>query len=256
MEQLEMRFYNLDELSEIAGINRKSKNFKRDVENILDNWGYGHVWINRMGATINYIPTTQEEILQEILVRKFHVNIQVDMYHFACFIVAFADNEDGFISMPWDEREEYLKKYGFLVTNRTLRRWCKRLIDQEIISKGASGSIWKTEMDKENRFVKIRTLIPEGSDEIETYKAYQKRRQELKNQLDNETQCILRNHQDKTYREAKQHAWNNLYSTLWSEYGCCYYECKSFNLLAWNSNGELAEVIELAKDITERRRKQ
>ena len=69
MKQLEKRFYNLDELSEITGAKRHSKNLKRDVENTLTKWGYGYDWINHRGATILYIPTTPEERLQEILVR-------------------------------------------------------------------------------------------------------------------------------------------------------------------------------------------
>ena len=63
MEQLEKRFYSLDELSEITATDRKSKNFKRDVENSLTNWGYGYDWFNRRGATITDIPASPEERL-------------------------------------------------------------------------------------------------------------------------------------------------------------------------------------------------
>ena len=61
MEQLEERFYNFDELAEVTGINRQSKNFKRDVENILDKWAYRYKWEPRQGAFITHIPTTPEE---------------------------------------------------------------------------------------------------------------------------------------------------------------------------------------------------
>lgn len=63
MEQLEKRFYNLDELSEVTGIKRKSNNFKRDVRNTLEKWCYRDCWIDRKGTNIIEVPTTPEERL-------------------------------------------------------------------------------------------------------------------------------------------------------------------------------------------------
>ena len=72
-------------------------------------WGYGYDW-TRGGATITYVPNTPQEKLKEILIRRFRLNIQVDMYAFACFITAFTD-VPGFDCMPWKVREEEYQKY-------------------------------------------------------------------------------------------------------------------------------------------------
>lgn len=247
MEQLEARFYNLDELAKLTGANRKSKNFKRDVENTLNKWAYKHEWVYGKGTVITHIPTTPEEILQEILVRQFHVDIQVKMYQLACFISAFKEI-DGFSSMPWIERASVLKKYYDVeVTDRTLRSWCSTLLNEDLISKNPDGTYWKTEY-KDNE--KIQTPIPE--EEYERCKEYFKKRSELRKCVEESTLNILHINPDLTYREACKEAWKQIYSTLWSEFGCCYYSCKDFHFKSWIENGELKEVIALAKEIAEK----
>lgn len=247
MEQLEMRFYNLDELAQITGVKRKSKNFKRDVKNTLEKWCYRDEWKDRQGTTITHIPATPEERFQEILVRQFHVDIQVDMYLFSCFITAF-DELDGFSSMPWEERATVLKKYyGVEVTDRTLRNWCSTLLNEDLMSKNTDGTYWKTEY-KDN--AKIQSPIPE--EEYERYHEYFKRRAELRKCVEQFTLNILQENPDSTYREAYKAAWSLVYSILWSEFGCCYYTCKDFQFKSWIEKGELKEVIALAKEIAEK----
>ena len=242
MEQLEKHFYSLDELSEITATDRKSKNFKRDVENALTRWGYGYDWFNRRGATITDIPTTPEERFQEILVRKFHVDIQVDMLALACYITAFTDIE-GFDSMPWKEREHLFRLYyGRKVDEKTLRKWCQKLIEQEIISKDLNGTCWKTETI-DNR--KIRSPATE-----QEFIEYKNRRTEL---LDELTQEYKDANAELSDDQARKEAWGVVYSLLWAEYQCCYYFCKQFRFKAWNEQGEIIEIIELAKEINEKR---
>jgi len=124
-----MRFYTRNELAKITGTNiEDSKHFKRNAENILIKWGYGYSWINGKGVQITHVPDTPREKLQEILVRQFRVDIQTDMYAFACFISIFDDNK-AFASMPWKEREKLFYQYsGVFVCDKTLSHWCKKLI--------------------------------------------------------------------------------------------------------------------------------
>ncbi len=234
-----MRFYNLKELAEITGANRKTKNFKRDVQNVLTKWGYGYDWINRRGATITHIPSSPEERLQEILVRQFHVDVQVDMYAFACFVTAFSDIP-GFACMPWKERENHFRDYlGRKVDERTMRSWAKKLIEGDIIVKCTEGSFWKTEIIEN---CKIRTTVPK--EEVETYN---KRRAELLNQLAIDT---MKQDKSLSYDKALRAAWKDVYFFLWHEFHCCYYSCKTFYFTAWNEQGTLAEVYELAREIS------
>ena len=239
MEQLEKRFYNLDELSEITGINRKSKNLKRDVENTLTKWGYGYDWISHRGATIIHIPASPEERLREMLVRQFHVDIQVDMFSFSCFVTAFSDVE-GFDNMPWGVRRDILYELtGKYYDERTLSNWARKLLEQEIMIKGTVGSFWKTEIE-DNR--KIRSSVPK-----EEVDSYYKRRTELLDELTEEYKHV---HPKASDREARKAAWGAVYDYLWAEFGCCYYSCKTFHFTAWNKQGDLAEVYELTREIS------
>lgn len=237
-----MRFYGRKEIAEITDISPKSNNFRRDVENVLAKWCYGYEWIPYKGVTITYVPTTPEERLQEILIRQFHIDIQVNVYAFACFVTAFTDIE-GFISMPWKTREPLFREYlGRQVNERTLRRWMSNLLKSGIVSKGEDGSYWKTEI---KGTMKIRSTVSEK--EVEDY---YKRRSELVQNLEEQTIEFLKFNHGLTYQEAKKEAWKDIYYTLWAEFGCCYYYCKSFHFTAWSAQGDLAEVYELTREIS------
>ncbi len=238
MEQLKEQFYTKEELAEITGARLEdTKHFKRNIENALSNWGYGCEWIHGKGIYITHVPTTAEERLQEVLIRQFHVDLQVDMYAFACFVTAFTD-VDGFISMPWAERvTKYMYYAERFVCTRTLRNWCHTLLKHGIMATGGSGSYWKTEIDDDR---KIRTLVTK-----EEAQEYFERRSELIDEytLDNVKEGM-------TYQEARREAWGMTYSTLWREFNCCYYYCKSFYFTVMNEQGPLAEVYELTREIS------
>ena len=234
-----MRFYSRSEIAEITEISMESHNFSRDVKDTLAKWGYGFDWISRKGVTITHIPSSPEERLQEILVRQFHVDVQVDMYAFACFVTAFSDIP-GFACMPWKEREHHFRDYlGRQVDERTMRNWAKKLIEKQIIIKGTEGSFWKTEII-DNR--KIRTTVPEEEVEV-----YNKRRTELLNELAIDT---IKRDKSLSYEKALRAAWKDVYYCLWEEFHCCYYSCKTFYFTAWNEQGTLAEVYELTREIS------
>ena len=237
MEQLEARFYTRCEIAEITGAREAdTKHFKRNAENILTKWGYGYDWM-RDGVRITHTPATPEERLQEILLRQFKVDIQVNMYSFACFVTAFTDIP-GFNCMPWALRETAYHKYsGVFVTSRTLSSWSKKLLDQGIMVKGTVGSYWRTEViDHE----KIRTNVTE-----QEAQAYFDRRSELVRQR---TELHIRAGLD--YEAARKTAWQDAYAILWAEYNCCYFSCKTFIFTAWNENGTIAEIYELTREIS------
>ena len=239
MQQLEMRFYSRSEIAEITNISLSAHNFSRDVKDILAKWGYGREWICRKGVTITHIPTSPEERLQEILIRQFHVDVQVDMYSFACFVTAFSDLE-GFSNMPDGERQNAFYEYsGKYYDDKTFSNWRRKLLEQEIMVKGTIGSYWKTEIQNDR---KIRSTVPKK--EVDEYN---KRRSELLDQL---TLEYMRNNPKVKYSDAYKAAWKEVYPHLWAEFGCCYYSCKTFHFTAWNKQGDLAEVYELTREIS------
>ncbi len=215
-----------------------SKHFKRNTSKILSEWGYGYDWMP-YGIQITHIPETKEERLKEILLRKFHVDIQVDMYAFSCFITAFTD-VPGFSSMPWKVREKKYEEYsGVFFTSRTLSKWCKKLIEREIMSKQSYGTYWKTSIING---VKVRKITTEKE-----AKEYFKRRSELLEKLTLDEQ---KENPSYTYDKARSEAWKNVYLVLWAELGYCCYFCKTFRFFALNEQGWLAEVYELTREIS------
>ena len=240
MQQLEQRFYDRNEIAVVTGANLSDdKHFKRNVESALSKWGYGSDWL-RNGVIITHVPTTKEERLREILIRQFHVDIQVDMYSFACFVTAFSD-VPGFLCMPWKVREEEYHKYsGRFVTSRTLSNWCRKLIEQGIMCKGSEGSYWKTYIDDNG--IKKRVMV-EQKEALE----YFNRRSELLEEL---TWQLLKQNKIMSYDDARRVAWQNVYPYMWEEFHCCYYSCKTFHFTAWTEQGNLAEVYELTREIS------
>ena len=241
MQQLELRFYTREEIAELTGARLEdTKHFKRNAENVLMKWGYGYDW-TKGGASITHIPTTPEERLQEILIRQFQVDIQVEMYAFACFITAFTDIP-GFDAMPWAVRQDAFQKYsGKYVSSRTLSSWSRKLIEKEIMARDCIGTYWKTEI---NGFQKVRMIVSE-----EEAKDYFKRRSELLcNNLPDYMEMLKKAGYDE--QEARAGAWKAVYSDLWAEFNCCYYFCKAFTFAAWNERGLLFEVYELTREIS------
>ena len=75
MEQLELRFYPREEISEIVHVRLDSNNFGRDIENKLSNAGYGCEYKARKGVLILSKPETPEERLNEILYLGYGISI-------------------------------------------------------------------------------------------------------------------------------------------------------------------------------------
>ena len=157
MQQLECRFYSRQEIAEITSVNLKdSKHFAERVKTTLDKWGYEYNY-SRSGVEITGKPELPGEKLSEILIRELNIDVQVDPFAFAYFICAFSDIPH-FSSMPWEERSSAMRyKYEVEVSDRTLRNWCSKLIENGIIQKSGEKCFWKTEI---MYGMKTRELLP------------------------------------------------------------------------------------------------
>lgn len=244
MEQLELRFYTRPEIAEALSVNIKdTRHFAERVKDRLQKWGYDFHYINRKGVEILSKPETPAERLAEILYRGFGIDIQINAEQFACFIAAFTDIE-GFESMPWEKREDaYYDYYDFSVSGKTLRNWCKQLIERGVIARVDGFTIWRTTIEDG---IKHRKMIEESDEEnMEKKREYFKRRAIL---FKDYYESLVA--EGTTKREAKKEAWDQTYKALWAEYDCCYYYCKRFMLSAFSNNGvDVFEIYELSQEI-------
>lgn len=237
MEQLKCRTYSRQEIAEILSVNIKDSNhFKRNVESKLKKWGYEYIY-ERNGVTITKQPFDPEARLKEILIRELGLDVQINAYDFACFICAFADSP-CFDSMPWGERAEMLRcDYGVDVDERTLRNWCSKLFENNIVQKSAERTYWKTEMCGG---MKCRSKISADDSGMALY--FQERTRYLQEARESAAVLGLRG------KEASKYVWSLAYSRLWEKFQCCYYTCGS---LVFNAVGEdfVLEIYELAHEI-------
>lgn len=190
--------------------------------------------------SITSVPASPEKQFAEILLRVCGIDVQTTdnyLFQFACFLSAFTDI-DGFESMPWEERANCLRQYyGAMITDRTLRNWCSKLIKTNAIAKVSGVSYWKTEYENG---VKLRTRAIK-----EDVAAYYDRRREIVQQETGKNVLA-----GMPVAEAKKKAWKDVHAILWAEYHCCYYYCKSFLLSAFTDEGISFELLELARQIS------
>lgn len=228
-EKLESRFYPNTEIATIAGLDAKGHNFSAKMKNALTLWGYEYEFKPRRGFNITKVPETPEEKLIEILRRDVHIDTQVNPLHFACFMSAFV-LIDNFFSMPWPEREKFLREYyDVTITDRTMMNWRDKL--------GESGYLYHSQSTRNlwHTFVqdgrKVREKVAPESPEYKTY-------------------CALRSGILAGYAELGmpvRAVWGDMVHQLYKEYGVYYY-CKSiefngFKLLDLDVIHELTEEI-------------
>ena len=79
------------------------------------------------------------------MLKDYHLDIRVDIKSFICFLKAFEEIE-GFEAMPWAEREDCIKfLYGITVSERTLRKWCNKLLEIGTLAKSdIAKAYWRT----------------------------------------------------------------------------------------------------------------
>lgn len=217
-----------------------SKHFAENVRRKLSNWGYGYRYIPRQGVQILSKPETPTARLSELLHRGLGADVQIDPVAFACFIVAF-DAIDGFNSMPWGERVSVMKiHYGVSVCDRTLQNWFGILKENNIIQSVSGSTAWCTYSHDGEKYRE--PLGEESKDELQHY--YQRRKELFDAEYVNQRKSGV------PVQEANKKAWDITYKNLWSEFGCCYYYCKTFALSAFSCNGvDVREIYELVDEI-------
>lgn len=240
MKQLQKQFYERKEIAEMLELDvNDSKHFKRNLENKLIKWGYSYEY-SRKGITITKQPETAEEKLSEIIVRKYDLDIQLEVNDFAYFIYCLLADE-AFISMPWAERVNYLKEeYNVSVSESTLKRWGSKLIDMNLVSKDkVSRTYWTTfYIDGEKQRVKV-----DNEQSEKAMRAYMEYRNQMKNEFVENGKRKGR----KDYAQLNSDAWKFAMSEAWEKFHACYYACGT---LCLNAIGEDAqEIYELVEEI-------
>lgn len=235
MEQLELKYYNRQELAEIIGIDSKDKNYARKVKDTLDKWGYQFDKYSCKGLTIVKQPTTPEERLNEIFNRYYNIDIRTDIYGMACFLYMLAYDE-AFQSMPWAVRAEELRsEFGVSVDERTLRNWANKLMNRDMVAKfNSDKTAWISYKVEGETFREMITGDEALEEQARTY--FKKRNQYRKEYKERE---VLENNRE-DYEKINSESWSFAMKTLWDEFHCCYYYCPSFYL---NAIGEHAQEI-------------
>jgi len=180
-------------------------------------------------VTILWVPQSYEEKIT-YLVRLLGVDRQVDPIAFSTFLYRLAlDGYNDCNKMPWAERAIWLKEECDInVTDRTLRRWTKKLIELDIITKDTSDyQCWRSE-----KFNGEIIRIPVNTPELEREKdAYRQDYFKLKEST-------------KDIKDKKNRA-NLIFGSLWGKYHCKYYNCCSFVFCAWENNPIMKELRDL-----------
>lgn len=238
MEQLQEKVYTKTELAEVLGINPKDKNFKRNVENMLTKWGYEYQFPPYSKTiTITYVPEGQNK-LEELLIREYGIDVQVNGFEFACFLHAF-NYIDSFASMPWGERQKTLKDiYGVDVCDKTLRNWANKLFRSGTLMKSEEKTYWKSA--KINETETMREPV-----EKKEFMDFYKYRREQQAALIAEKCMAGRTDSENIIKES----WSEAHFAAMAKFGgWCYFSCKTLLLSAFDDKS-LAEVFELVDDI-------
>lgn len=121
IQKLEKRFYPRMEIAEIMELSTRDKNFADKVKTRLKNWGYKYIYIKRRGVEITGIPSTAEEKVQELLIRKLNLDSQTNLKAFAIMMYLLASDYE-FATSPWLTRENIIwKEYGIEISESAMR---------------------------------------------------------------------------------------------------------------------------------------
>ena len=167
MATLEKRFYPREEIAQIVGIaDLHDKHFAEKVKRYLDNLLYGYDY-SRKGVIITELPQTAEAQLANLLRETIGLDVQIDAFNFACFIRAFSVI-GSFTSMPWTSRTAFFNQhYENEVSQATLQRWMKRMVDSDNIIRFKKGALWRTLKDEDGDKVQVR--VDPDSEEYREY---------------------------------------------------------------------------------------
>lgn len=144
VEKLQKRFYSRSEIAEIMELAPNDKNFANKVQTRLNNWGYKYHYSSKR-VEIKRVPSTVEEKLRELLIRKLSLDKQTNLKAFA--IVMYLLNTDyTFQTSPWNTRASILyTDYGISIADSTMRNWASKLIQRGILLKDfGTRQVWCT----------------------------------------------------------------------------------------------------------------
>ena len=224
MQQIEVRNYSRTEMAELLKVEITDTHFSRKVQSVLTKWGYSFVY-SRKAIQITAAPSTAQERLNELLIREFNLDIQIDIGKFATFVYLLMDEE--FSSMPFGERANVMKQdYNIEVSEIALKRWYKKLVDYNVVETNRLRKTYWVSMYVDGQ--KTRMKVDEDD---EGKIKYENRRRKLaeKNMKDGMN---------------KADAYSSANLTCWKEFKCCYYSCNTIILNAFNQQFfELAEEV-------------
>ena len=236
MKHLEVRAYERQEIAEIMGLKVSSHNFIRDVRDRLEKWGYTCEAPRGGAVIITSKPETAQARLAEIMIRLFRLDIQIEVYDFACYL-HFMLNEPAAQAMPWVERHTLIQEmYGLDISEITLRRWTKHLLDGDIMHKSEGrqdSEWWMTYTDSMGKHQE-----PVEEDALPQMHQYWKRHTELLNEW--RIKC----------KGNESAAWSATRKQMWQEYQCCYYRCKCLTINGIG-NEEINTILDLVDEILE-----
>lgn len=231
MIKLEKRFYSREEIAKIVEVDAHNKNFKRKIVDTLQKWGYSYEYTKK-GVTILAAPQTIEQRIAEIAQRVLNLDVRCDSSAFAAFLFLLQCDEEFNIS-PWIKKAELMKEQmGIIVSDRTLRTWAKKLIDNNIIIKDNEEKVlWYTIVLNGEKYQEMLNTDDEG--EIKAYEQYTETRTQLF---------------EKEKAAGNEKPWEAVFSALWNKFHIVYYYCKPFQCNAI-LNDDLKEMLNLVEDM-------
>lgn len=148
IQKLEKRFYSRTEIAEIMELSTKDNNFANKVRTQLENWRYQYIFIKKRGFVITETPSTVEERVQELLIRKLKLDKQTNLKAFAIVMYLFATDYE-FVTSPWLTRKNIIwKEYGIEISESAMSKWARKLIEKDILAKITdSPEIWRSYRD-------------------------------------------------------------------------------------------------------------
>ena len=243
IQKLEKRFYPRAEVAEIMGLVTNDKNFANKVRTRLNNWGYEYNY-SRNGVEITKVPTSAEEKLNELLIRKLNLNIQMDLKGFSVMMYLL-DTDYEFRTSPWKTRETILfREYGMCIAESTMRNWARRLISDDVLMKSSdTPEVWRSYKDVFNR--KCQERVSGNEEQMKEYEEYKAKRSQYLEEADKAYQEETGSYLPSPTR------WKDTFSRLWNEFQCCYYNVKPLEFGAWFKDSDYEEIFSLAEDIVQ-----
>ena len=246
MKQLELRAYSKEEIMDITGV-VKDAHTARNIKNTLTKWGYTFEYKTKQ-TTITRIPTTPEEKLNEILVRKFDMDIRTDAFAFGTFISELSYN-CAFAAMPWEERSKYLEEEcGVSVSDRTLKTWVSKLLNNNIISKDTENKVeWVTVsyLGQKDRY-QVDDFIAEFGEEY--FQKYKELRKQYIQEYQEEGMSFNAAYRKAVFDDLFSGGRTNAYK------GVLLYKCSTIGFNAWGDNtlhSEIEEILDLCLEVAD-----